>query len=86
VVRTQSGGFQDQARMGNFVWLSGSFGLLAPVVPVLGYHGWPLCFNVLSLILGFAFSVELGLRPCSLRIRLEGLAGGSCLFLSMVDC
>jgi hypothetical protein len=83
---TQSGGFQDQARIGPFVLLSGSFGLLAPVVSVLGYHGRLLCFHVLSLILGFAFSVELGLRPCSLRIRLEGLAGGSCLFLSMVDC
>jgi hypothetical protein len=69
-----------------FVLLLGSFGLLAPVVPVLGYHGQLLCFHVLSLILGFAFSVELGLCPCSFRIRLEGLAGGSCLFLSMVDC
>jgi hypothetical protein len=86
VDRARSGGFQDQARMGYFVWLSGSFGLLAPVVPVLGYHGRPLCFHVLSLILGFAFSVELGLRLCSLRIQLEGLAGGSCLFLSMADC
>jgi hypothetical protein len=70
--------------MGLFVLLLGPFGLLAPVVPVLGYHGVPLYFHVPSLILGFAFSVELGLRPCSLRIRLEGLAGGSCLFLSMV--
>jgi hypothetical protein len=85
VDRTRSGGFQDQARMGLFFMLLGSFGLLGPVVPVLGYHGRLLCFHVLSLILGFAFSVRLGLRPCSLRIRLEGLAGGSCLFLSMVD-
>jgi hypothetical protein len=46
---------------------------------VLGYHGWPLCFHGLSLILGFAYPVEIGCRPCSLRMRLEGLAGGSCL-------
>jgi hypothetical protein len=69
-------------------WVSGSgthgsfcrlLGPLAPVVPVLGYHRQPLCFHGLSLILGFAYSVELEHRPCSLRIRLEGLAGGSCL-------
>jgi hypothetical protein len=57
----------------------GPFGPLVPVVPVLGYHGRPLCFHGLSLILGFAFSVELGRCPCSLRIRLEGLAGDYCL-------
>jgi hypothetical protein len=28
---------------------------------------------------GIRFSVELGCRPCSLPMRLEGLAGGSCL-------
>jgi hypothetical protein len=28
---------------------------------------------------GIRFSVELGHRPCSLPMRLEGLAGGSCL-------
>jgi hypothetical protein len=66
----RSGGFQDQARMGLFV---------LPVVPELGYHGWPLCFHGLSLILGFAYSIELGHHPHSLRIRLEGLAGGPCL-------
>jgi hypothetical protein len=54
-------------------WASGACG------SVLGYHGRPLCFHGLSLILGFVFSVELGRRPCSLRMRLEGLAGGSCL-------
>jgi hypothetical protein len=32
--RPQSGGFQDQARMGLFVLLSGSLGPLVPVVPV----------------------------------------------------
>jgi hypothetical protein len=37
-------------------------------------------FHGLSLILGFAYPVELGRCPCSLRMRLEGLAGGSCLF------
>ena len=54
-------------------WASGACG------SVLGYHGRPLCFHGLSLILGFAYPVELGRRPCSLRMRLEGLAGGSCL-------
>jgi hypothetical protein len=54
-------------------WASGACG------SVLGYHGRPLCFHGLSLILGFIFSVELGRRPCSLRMRLEGLARGSCL-------
>jgi hypothetical protein len=34
VDRPQSGGFQDQARLGLFVLLRGSFGPLAPVVPV----------------------------------------------------
>jgi hypothetical protein len=54
-------------------WASGASG------SVLGYHERPLCFHGLSLILGFAFSVELGRRPCSLRMRLESPAGGSCL-------
>jgi hypothetical protein len=50
-------------------WASGACGF------VLGYHGRPLCFHGLSLILGFVFSVELGRRPCSFRMQLEGLAG-----------
>jgi hypothetical protein len=54
-------------------WASGACG------SVLGYHGRPLCFHGLSLILGLVFSVELGRCPCSFRMRLEGLAGGSCL-------
>jgi hypothetical protein len=34
VDRSRSGGFQDLARLGLFVLLRGSFGPLAPVVPV----------------------------------------------------
>jgi hypothetical protein len=45
----------------------------------VGYHGRPLCFHGLSLILEFAYSIEFGHHPCSLRIRLESLTGGSCL-------
>jgi hypothetical protein len=85
VDRTRSGGFRDQARMGLFVLLLGPFGLLAPVVPVLGYHGRPLYFRVLSLILGFAFPLNLGSVLVHSGYE-EGLAGGSCLFLSMVVC
>jgi hypothetical protein len=55
VDRPRSGGFQDQARMGIFVLP------LAPVVPVLGYHGRPLCFHGLSLILGFVLPLNLGI-------------------------
>jgi hypothetical protein len=40
--------------------LLGPFGPLAPVVPVLGYHGRPLCFHGLSLILGFILPLNLG--------------------------
>jgi hypothetical protein len=36
VDRPRSGGFQDQARLGLFVLLRGSFGPLVPVVPVRG--------------------------------------------------
>jgi hypothetical protein len=50
-------------------WASGTCGSCA---------GVPQAAAV-SLILGFAYPVELGRRPCSLRMRLEGLAGGSCL-------
>jgi hypothetical protein len=57
----------------------GSFGPSGVCGSVPGYHGRPLCFHGLSLILGFAYLVELGRRPCSLHMRLEGLAGGSCL-------
>jgi hypothetical protein len=45
----------------------------------MGYHGRPLYYHGLSLILEFAYSIEFGLHPCSLRIRLECLTGGSCL-------
>jgi hypothetical protein len=38
----------------------GPFGPLAPVVPVLGYHGRLLCFHGLSLILGFVLPLNLG--------------------------
>jgi hypothetical protein len=50
----------------------GSFGPLAPVVPRWGTTGGRCVFHGLSLILGLAFSVELGLRPCSLRIGGSG--------------
>jgi hypothetical protein len=85
VDRTRSGGFRDQAYMSLFVLLLGPFGLLAPMVPVLGYHGQPLYFHVLSLILGFAFPLNLGSVLAHSRYE-EGSAGGSCLFLSMVVC
>jgi hypothetical protein len=62
--------------MGLFVLPCGVFWACGSV---LGYHGRPLRFHGLSLILGFAYPVELERRPCSLRMRLEGLAGGSCL-------
>jgi hypothetical protein len=65
--------------MGLFVLPSGVFWASGACGSVLGYHGRPLCFHGLSLILGFAYPVELGPRPCSLSMRLEGLAGGSCL-------
>jgi hypothetical protein len=58
---------------------AGSFGPLAPVVPRWGTTGGHCVFHGLSLILGLVFSVELGLCPCSLRMRSEGLASGSCL-------
>jgi hypothetical protein len=45
----------------------------------VGYHGRPLCFHGLSLILEFAYSVEFGHHPCSLQIRLESLTDGACL-------
>jgi hypothetical protein len=83
VDRPRSGGFQDQARMGLLVLPCGAFWASGACGSVLGYHGRLLCFHGLSLILGFVFSVELGRRPCSLRMRLEGLAGGSCLFPSV---
>jgi hypothetical protein len=79
VDRPRSGGFQDQARVGLFVlpcgvlWASGACG------SALGYHGRPLFFP--WSVPETRFSVELGLRPCSLRMRLEDLAGGSCLSL-----
>jgi hypothetical protein len=79
VDRPRSGGFQDQARMGLFVlpcgvlWASGACG------SALGYHGRPLCFPWSVPDPETCFSVELGLCPCSLRMWLEGLTGGSCL-------
>jgi hypothetical protein len=79
VDRPRSGEFQDQARMGLFVLPCGVFWASGTCGSMLGYHGRPLCFHGLSLILGFVFSVELGRHPYSLRMRLEGLAGGSCL-------
>jgi hypothetical protein len=79
VDRPRSGGFQDQARMGLFVLPCGVFWASGACGSVLGYHGRTLCFHGLSVILGFAYLVELGRRPCSLRMRLDGLAGGSCL-------
>jgi hypothetical protein len=75
----RSGEFQDQARMGLLVLPCRAFWASGTCVSVLGYHGRPLYFHGLSLILGFVFSVELGRHPCSLRMWLEGLAGGSCL-------
>jgi hypothetical protein len=65
--------------MGLFVLPCGVFWASGTCGSVLGYHGRPLCFHGLSLILGFAYPVELGCRPSSLCMRLEGLAGGSCL-------
>jgi hypothetical protein len=47
--------------MGVFVLPLGPFGPLAPVVPVLRYHGRPLCFHGLSLILGFVLPLVLGI-------------------------
>jgi hypothetical protein len=64
--------------MGLFVLL-GPFGPPAPAVPVMGYRGRPLCFHGLFPILGFAYSIDPGRRPCSLFTRSEGPAGGSCL-------
>jgi hypothetical protein len=77
--RPRSSGFQDQARMGLFVLPCGVFWASGACGSVLGYHWQPLCFHGIPLILGFVFSFELGRRPCSLRRRLEGLAGASCL-------
>jgi hypothetical protein len=65
--------------MSLFVWPCGVFWASGACGFVLGYHGRPLCFHGLSLILGFVFSVELGRRSRSPRMRLEGLVGGSCL-------
>jgi hypothetical protein len=65
--------------MGLFVLPCGVFRASGACGSVLGYHGRPLCFHGLSLILGLAYPVVLGHSPCSLRMRLEGLAGGSCL-------
>jgi hypothetical protein len=79
VDRPRSGGFQDQARLGLFVLPCGVFWASGACRSVLMNHGRPLCFHGLSLILGLAYPVELGRSPCSLRMRLEGLAGGSCL-------
>jgi hypothetical protein len=53
------------------LWASGACG------SALGYHRRLPCFPWSDP--GSRFSVELGLRPCSLRMQLEGLAGVSCL-------
>jgi hypothetical protein len=57
------------------LWASGACG------SALGYHGRPLFFPWSVPVPETRFSVELGLCPCSLRMRLEGPAGGSCLSL-----
>jgi hypothetical protein len=72
--------------MGLFVLPCGVFWASGTCGSVLGYHGWPLCFYGLSLILGLVYPVVLGCSLCSLRMRLESLAGGSCLFPSVAGC
>jgi hypothetical protein len=59
VDRPRSGGFQDQARMGLFILPCGVFWASGTCGSVLGYHGRPLCFHGLSLILGFVFPLNL---------------------------
>jgi hypothetical protein len=76
VDRPRSSGFQDQTSVGLVVL---PFGPLAPVVRTgvpraAAVFPWPVPDP------GICFAVGLGHRPCSLRIRLEGLAGGSCLY------
>jgi hypothetical protein len=55
------------------LWASGARGSCAGVPRVAVVFPWPVPDP------GIRFAFELGHRPCSLRIRLEGLAGGSCL-------
>jgi hypothetical protein len=65
--------------VGNFVLPCGVLRASGACGSALGYHGRPLCFPWSVLVPETRFSVELGICPCSLRMRLEGLAGGSCL-------
>jgi hypothetical protein len=78
VDRPRSGGFQDQARMGLFVLPCGVLRASGACGSALGSHGRPLCFPWSVPVPETCFSVELGLCPCSLRLRLEGLADGFC--------
>jgi hypothetical protein len=72
VVRLRSGGFQDQACLGLFVWLfgalwaSGACSSCAGVPWASAVFPWPVPDPGVHLF-------------CSLRIRLESLTGGSCL-------
>jgi hypothetical protein len=62
-----------------FIWPCGVLRASGACGSALGYHGRPLRFPWSVPVPETCFSVELGLCPCSLRMRLEGLVGGSCL-------
>jgi hypothetical protein len=64
---------------GSFCLASGAFCASGACGSHGGDHGRLPCFHGLSPILGFAFSVDLGRRPCHLFTWSEGLAGGCCL-------
>jgi hypothetical protein len=72
VDQPRSGGFQDQVRMSLFVWPCGVFWASGACGSVLGYHGQPLCFHGLSLILGFFSPLNLDsvlvLSACGWRV------------------
>jgi hypothetical protein len=55
------------------LWAFCSCGSCAGVPRAAAVFPWPVPDP------GICFAVGLGHRPCSLRLRLEGLAGGSCL-------